>query len=847
MSRSPIRDHGLRVLLTLALSIGLQVHVWASEQKPLLRHVQTPAQQQAYLATSTRAEVIRHRTVAPDIVQLVPPAGTIPPAKLSVELFDGASIELTREKLVRRSGQMFTWTGHVGKESKDRAILTIKGNRVQGLLLSGTKLFEIRPLKDVAGTHVLTEIDTNRLKESPNDGLVRKETETPSPRRKPANDEEYDQSPPGEPEGSLAGGNTELAIAADAAAADTPALTSGPIINVLVLFTNQAQSAVTDMELTAQNAIDITNDSDERSGIRQRVHLTAAEAANYNEGTTTMNAQLGQMVDPDDNNMDAVHDLRDRHRADLVALLADDDEWCGWARIMSDVGHDFEDSAFSVTKHTCISGYSFSHEMGHNMGARHDRYMDNTNGEPFDYNHGYVNVDEGWRTVMAYANECTAAGKSCPRNGYWSNPDITYNGEPTGTADNNNARTLNNTAGTVARFRQLGMNESGDAYGARVAVGDFDGDGLMDLAIGAPGESPGSDPKSGWVFVYKGTPYGLTSWTSFGQRTLGVNENGDLFGQSLAAGDFDGDGIDDLAVGAPGESPGSKPRSGWVFLFKGSAQGLSPWKGFGQAGIGDDEQGDEFGTALAAGDFDGDGKDDLAVSAPGESPGADPRSGYVFIFKGTSGAGLSAWSGFGQAGLGANENGDRFGHALAAGDFDGDGKDDLAVGAPGESPARTRSRATSSYSKEAPRGSAPGMDLGKLAWARTRPAICSGMHLLQGISMATAGTISPLEHPGKRPPPTRDPATSSCSKELGVRGSASGQDSGRADWVRTRPATSSVMRSLQGISMAMAGTIWPSERPASRPGPTRSPDTFSFSKARPARRSTSGTDSANVA
>jgi hypothetical protein len=233
--------------------------------------------------------------------------------------------------------------------------------------------------------------------------------------------------------------------------------------------------------------------------------------------------------------------------------------------------------------------------------------------------------------------------------------------------------------------KNLGSNDSNDRFGEALAVGDFDGDGRADLAVGAPGEKPGSASRSGWVFTYRGDATGLTPWKGFGQQGLGSDDEGDRFGEALGVGDFDGDGRADLAVGAPGEKPGSAPRSGWVFTYRGGAAGLTPWKGFGQQGLGSDDEGDRFGEALGVGDFDGDGRADLTVGAPGEKPGSAPRSGWVFTYRGAA-AGLTPWRGLGQEGLGSDDEGDRFGEALAVGDFDGDGRVDLVVGAPHEIP-----------------------------------------------------------------------------------------------------------------------------------------------------------------
>lgn len=139
----------------------------------------------------------------------------------------------------------------------------------------------------------------------------------------------------------------------------------------------------------------------------------------------------------------------------------------------------------------------------------------------------------------------------------------------------------------------------------------------------------------------------LTPWDGFGQEEMGANEDGDHFGSSLAVGDFDDDGKDDLVVGAPGEAPGSGEKSGNVFIFRGSPSGLSPWKGFGQEGLGVNETGDQFGYSVAAGNFDDQAGDDLAVGAPGEAPGSGPEAGHVFIF-GIPETDLRPWYAFGQ-------------------------------------------------------------------------------------------------------------------------------------------------------------------------------------------------------
>ena len=235
-------------------------------------------------------------------------------------------------------------------------------------------------------------------------------------------------------------------------------------------------------------------------------------------------------------------------------------------------------------------------------------------------------------------------------------------------------------------------------FGRSLAAGDFDDDGYPDLAIGIPGQDLGGATSAGAVLVlYSGSggPGVLDSqlWT---EDDLGIGDGSasdDRFGWSLATGDFDGDGYDDLAVGAPFEPAGAE--GGVAFVLYGGPDGLATagaqiWTQ-DTPGVPDaTEAGDLFAYALVAGDFDHDGYDDLAIGVPGEDlespPGAANLGQVDVLFGAAAGLGTAdaraAWPGDGQIAL-PQGDGAIFGYALAAGRLTTAPIDYLVAGAPG--------------------------------------------------------------------------------------------------------------------------------------------------------------------
>jgi alkaline phosphatase len=237
-----------------------------------------------------------------------------------------------------------------------------------------------------------------------------------------------------------------------------------------------------------------------------------------------------------------------------------------------------------------------------------------------------------------------------------------------------------------------GRPRRGDHFGWALATGDFDADGFDDLAVGARWQRVRDAWHAGAVHVLNGSAAGLQAgrtqvWTQDCPGIADRPERGDAFGTSLVADDFDGDGYADLAVGAPMEDRSEKD-AGIVHVIYGSGQGLSASRSlaFTQASPGmpdRPEANDLFGRSLATGDFDADGRSDLAVGVPYEGRRAF-RMGIVHILPGAA-RGLDSAAGqvWHQDSPGILERAqlrDQFGQALAAGDVDGDGFDDLIAG-----------------------------------------------------------------------------------------------------------------------------------------------------------------------
>jgi len=285
-------------------------------------------------------------------------------------------------------------------------------------------------------------------------------------------------------------------------------------------------------------------------------------------------------------------------------------------------------------------------------------------------------------------------------NGSYSGQSYVVFGSRSGFAADLNLSTLNGSNG----FRINGI-AAGDSSGRSVSsAGDVNGDGIDDLIIGANGAAPNGRPSSGQSYVVFGSRSGFGSALNLstlngsnGFRINGIAAN-DYSGRSVSsAGDVNGDGLADLIIGAARAAPNGS-YSGQSYVVFGSRSGFVPdfnlsalngSNGFRINGIAAD---DRSGVSVSsAGDVNGDGIGDLIIGAARADPNGSASGQSYVVFGSRSGFGadlnlstLNGSNGFRINGIAAS---DYSGVSVSsAGDVNGDGIDDLIIGASGADP-----------------------------------------------------------------------------------------------------------------------------------------------------------------
>lgn len=239
-------------------------------------------------------------------------------------------------------------------------------------------------------------------------------------------------------------------------------------IRVLVMYTPDVASAAT-FDIVNRVYMDINNGNTSlaNSNINARLQLAYIGETKDAEGSLSFDDLLSKYMQVGDGYMDEVHALRLLYSADVCVLLVENYKYCGLGYLNASQEYAF------VAVHpgtSCFSKFTFAHEIGHVIGCDHD--VNVTTGSPYKYGHGYVNYvkndnSSSWRTMMAYANACDNSENKCRRIPYWSNPNVEFQGVPTGNATScNNARVWNENSYKVSNYYQtpVKMTIGGTCY-----------------------------------------------------------------------------------------------------------------------------------------------------------------------------------------------------------------------------------------------------------------------------------------------------------------------------------------------------------------------------------------------
>ncbi len=389
------------------------------------------ANQNAWLLDGEVAERVGTRSVAAMQAWRVQPnvnAVAHAEERLEISLPGRSPLIAARTRLMVRSPTDLTWIGRAEPEGTLVAI-TIKDGWMAARIQAGDQLFEMRPHAEHGS--VLLQFDPARFPQCSGAELPEHTTTTPADERHVHHGEHTFSA------GSERSGGETVRL--DTLVAHSPAVTD--------LLGGQQQ-----MQAVAQLAVDLTNESFANSDVDVVIRLVHVAEAAVQESSACSGTD-GDLRAARDN--PELHTLRDEHFADLVAVITDGG-YCGCAYVQRDWDvMDFESWAYQATSLGCaVGGLTVAHEYGHNLGMEHN--PENSSVGPgdasFDWSFGH-RVNGEFRTVMSYFNAAACDG-GCPRIAHFSNPDVNYEGTPTGIGgERNNARTARELAPLVSDFR----------------------------------------------------------------------------------------------------------------------------------------------------------------------------------------------------------------------------------------------------------------------------------------------------------------------------------------------------------------------------------------------------------
>ena len=342
--------------------------------------------------------------------------------EVTLTLADGRSITATLQRVARDGARgTQSWIGTFNDSPGSSLVLSRVKGVVTGYANYKDQVLEILP--GTAGQHVLFAVDNQRIPAG--DGV----------------------------EKSTSGSADILASDGDYGAGTYATTATGAIVqDVLILYTANAAGAYgqATLESMIQSAVESAHQAYQNSKVNVALQVVGLQQAPLSEGSGMVETLLALR----DNS--TVRALRDKLAADMVVLVSQDSNYCGYAGYwVTNTSTGPDTDAYAVVYTKCLSNHTLAHEIGHLQGLGHNR--ENEGGTPsYPYAYGYrVCATDGFRDVMSYS--CST---SVPRVLQFSNPYVYYNGYATGIAYEADpakaaeaARALNNNASKVAAFR----------------------------------------------------------------------------------------------------------------------------------------------------------------------------------------------------------------------------------------------------------------------------------------------------------------------------------------------------------------------------------------------------------
>lgn len=383
------------------------------------------------------------------------------PMTIRIAVNDKTSVSAVRRS-VEIKGDRCIWRGVVEGTENPVTIMWWASGRITGTIHHGDRLYQLKQMGD--DTIGIVETMTDKMPDEHAGMRPERMRQLNLQQDTMRNNGDASMGRPkrgetqNQQDGGLGGTRTAVvdqkalkrqidAAAHQSAKAKGPKVKNDIVIDVMIAYTAKAASHYDNIERDLiELVIDDAETSFRTSGIDNvKLRLVHTHKTDYAETGAEHFDHVWRMVDKGDGFMEEIPALRNEKKADVVMLVVDDAQGCGLAtRVAAEA-----EEAFAVVHHECAANtFTLAHELGHLLGARHDRMIDMST-TPFAFGHGFIDPMKRWRTMMSYKASCDG----CPRLPIWSSPLAKVVQTPAGDERHDNARVIREQAARVAAFR----------------------------------------------------------------------------------------------------------------------------------------------------------------------------------------------------------------------------------------------------------------------------------------------------------------------------------------------------------------------------------------------------------